>query len=79
MFLLQRVQLVLLVSYRSFHTTFIILTPLFKEFTEEGKVYGYIIKDSVTVHAVNLPVTLLEDVFSEQLMTHRLWPLDHQV
>ena len=25
-----------------------------------------------------MPVTLLEKVFSEQLMTHRLWPRDHQ-
>jgi hypothetical protein len=33
-------------------TTVIILTPLFKEFAEEGEVYGYVIQDSVTAHAV---------------------------
>ena len=32
-----------------------------------------------TAHTVHLPVRLLEEVFSEQLMIRRLWPLYHQI
>ena len=55
------------------HYIHLILTPLFKEFTEEGEAYGHIIQGSIAAHTVYLQVTLLEEIFSEQLMTHRLF------
>jgi hypothetical protein len=43
------------------------------ELPEEGKMYGLFIHDSAMAYTVEFRVAVPEEVFSEQLITQRLW------
>jgi hypothetical protein len=50
----------------------LILTPFFRELTEEENKYSYFMQDSAMVHITNFSMTALEEVFGEWLITCRL-------
>lgn len=45
----------------------------FGELPEEGKMFCLFIQDSAMAYIVEVRVAAPEDVFSEQLITQRLW------
>jgi hypothetical protein len=51
----------------------LILTPFFRELTEE-KMYGYFMQDNATAHTADFSMTVLEQVYGEWLIYHLLWP-----
>jgi hypothetical protein len=45
----------------------------FGELPEEGKMYGLFIQDSAMAYTVEFRVPAPDEVFSENLITQRLW------
>lgn len=63
-----------------FHRTiyserYVRVSLFFSQLDDEEKLYGNFMKGNTMAHTVNNSVDALDEVFDEQIISQRLWPL----